>query len=251
VTSRNHSTRFVSFAAGVLICGIASLPTARAQDAEPLAGSPSATPPADPSAPPPGADPVGPSGGAPPAVQRSVETAYKPFVLMPFIGLQSEQNANSGTGPGLRVGGVVGGRLSEQFSFNGELLFDWENLNNVPAGLSASAYFLQFALAPLFHVQASSTAEIVAGPKLGLFFAHASESGSFGGITVDGSGTSEGLVLGANVGAFFALSDALSLGGLINFDYLRAQWCSTNPESDCRTSSNGIKVISFAGAAQF
>lgn len=251
MTSRNHSTRFVSLAAGLLICGIASLQTARAQDAEPSAGLPSATPSTDPSAPPPGADPVVPPGGAPPAVQRSAETAYKPFVLMPFIGLQSEQNANSGTGPGLRVGGVVGGRLSEQFSFNGELLFDWENLNNIPAGVSASAYFLQFSLAPLFHVEASPTAEIVVGPKVGLFFAHASESASLGGLTVDTSGSSEGLVLGANLGAFFRLSDALALGGLINFDYLRAEWCSISQGGDCTTSSDGIKVISFAGAAQF
>ena len=159
--SGHHSTRFVSFLAGSLVCGLVSLPAARAQDAEPAAESPSATPVADPNAPPPGAYPAPPPGGAMPAVQQSAAAAYNPFLLMPFIGIQSDQNDNSGTGPGLRVGGLIGGRISEQFSFNGELLFDWENLNTIPAGVSASAYILQFAAAPLFHLQASPTAEIV------------------------------------------------------------------------------------------
>ena len=179
--SRNHSTRFASFVAGVLVCGIASLQPARAQDAEPAAGSPTAAPVADPNAPPPGAYPAPPPGGGMPAVQKSRAAPYKPFLVMPFIGLQSDQSANADTGPGFRVGGLVGGRINEQFSFNGELVFDWLNLNNIPAGVSASAYFIQVAAAPLFHVQASPTAEIVLGPKLGLFFAHASESGSGGG----------------------------------------------------------------------
>ena len=122
MSSRKRSTRIVSFAAGLLVWGIASLQAARAQDA-------------DPNAPPPGASQV-PPGGAPPAVERSGAAPYKPFVLMPFVGIQSIQNDNSGTGPGLRIGGLVGARINEQFSFNGELLFDLENFNNVPANAS-------------------------------------------------------------------------------------------------------------------
>ena len=248
---RNHSTRFASFVAGVLVCGVANLPAARAQDAEPAAESPTATPVADPNAPPTGAYPAPPPGGAMPAVQQSGTAPYKPFLLMPFIGLQSDQSASSSdTGPGLRVGGLVGGRINEQFSFNGELLFDWENLNDIPPGVSASAYLIQFAAAPLFHVQASPTAEIVVGPKLGLFFGHVSSSQSFGGLTQDMSGSSEGLLLGANLGAFFRVSEALSVGGLFNFDYMRAEWCSLS-QGPCTTSDDGLKVISFAGAAQF
>ena len=34
----------------------------------------------------------------------------------------------------------------------------------------------------------------------------------------DASGYGEGLLVGANLGAFFRVSDALSLGGLVNFD---------------------------------
>jgi hypothetical protein len=248
--SGHHATRFVSFVAGLLVCGIAGLPAARAQDAEPPAGYPSATPVADPNAPPPGAYPAPPPGGAPPAVQQSGAAPYKPFVLMPFIGLQSVQNANSNTGPGLRVGGIVGGRMNEQFSLNGELLFDLENFNNVPTGVSESLYLIQFAAAPLFHVQASPTAEIVVGPKLGGYFEHASASGSYGGVTLDASGTAEGLLVGANLGAFFRLSDDVALGGLVNFDYMKMEWCS-NDQPSCTPDTNGLKVISFTGAAQF
>jgi hypothetical protein len=251
MVSINHATRFVSFVAGLLVCGIASLQTARAQDAEPPAGYPSATPSADPNAPPPGAYPVAPLGGTPPAVQQSVAASYKSYVLMPFVGIQSIQNENSGTGPGLRLGGLVGGRMSELFSFNGELLFDLANFNNVPAGLSESAYFLQFAAAPLLHLAASPTAEIVLGPKVGLFVEHFSASGSLGGAyTLDASGNAEGLAVGANLGAFFRVSDDVSLGGLINFDYLREEWCS-NSQGTCTVSGDGLKVISFTGAAQF
>jgi hypothetical protein len=244
--SRNRSTRFASFLAGSLLCGLVSLPTARAQDAEPAAGSPTATPVVDPNAPPPGAYPAPPPGGALPAVQQSSAAPFKPFLLLPFIGVQSIQNENSGTGPGLRIGGLIGGRVSEQFSFNGELLFDLWNISNVPPTVSESAYVIQAAAAPLFHLQASPTAEIVMGPKLGLFFDHASVSG--GGLS--GSVSGEGFLVGANLGAFFRVSEALSVGGLINFDYMREEWCSSD-QGDCTASDDGLKVISFAGAAQF
>jgi hypothetical protein len=247
--SRNHSTncstRIASFAAGLLVCSIASLQPARAQDAEPAA-----TTSTDPNAAPPTAYQGPPPAGAPPAVQQSVAPPYKPFLLMPLVGLQSIQNDNSGTGPGLRVGGLVGARINEQFSFNGELLFDLLNISNVPAGVSESAYFIQFAAAPLFHVPASPTAEIVLGPKLGLFVEHVSVSGSLGSYSLDASGSGEGLLAGANLGAFFRLSDALSLGGLVNFDYLKMEWCSNN-QGSCTPSDNGLKVVSFTAAAQF
>jgi hypothetical protein len=244
--SRNHSTRIASFAAGLLLCGIASSRPARAQDAEPQAGNPAATASTDPNAAPSGAYQVPPPGGATPAVQQSGAPPYKPFVLMPFIGFQSIQNENSGTGPGLRIGGLVGSRINEQFSFNGELSFDLWNLSDVPANASESVYLLQFAAAPLFHLQASPTAEIVLGPKLGLFVQHASLS-YYGQAASSGA---EGLLVGANLGAFFRVSDALSLGGLVNFDYMKMEWCS-NDQGNCTVSDIGLKVISFTGAAQF
>jgi hypothetical protein len=232
MSSRRRSTRIVSFAVGLMVCSLASLPAVQAQDA-------------DPEAPPAGAVQV-PPASAPPAVEQSGVAPYKPFLLMPFVGLQSIQNDNSGTGPGLRIGGLVGARINEQISFNGELLFDLENFSNVPPNASETAYFVQFAAAPLFHVQASPAAEIVMGPKLGLFVEHA--SASLYGLEL--SGNAEGLLVGANVGAFFRLSDALALGGLINFDYMKMEWCSSD-QGTCTVSDNGLKVISFTGAAQF
>jgi hypothetical protein len=245
--SRNRLIRFGSFVAGILVSGFASLPGARAQDAEPPAGYPPATAPTDPNAAPPGAYAAAPAPSARPPAAQTAAVAYSPAVLMPFIGIHSIQNDNSGTGPGLRVGGLVGARMSDQFSFNGEALFDLWNPSNVPAGASVSAYVIQVSAAPLFHLQASPIAEIVLGPKLGFFYDHADIS-AYG---TDLNGGSEGFLVGANLGAFFRVSDALSLGALFNFDYLRAEWCSNNEGGSCTPSDDGLKVISFAGAAQF
>ena len=250
--SRNRSIRFGSFVAGILVSGIAILPGARAQDATPPAGYPPATTPTtDPNAAPPGAYAAAPPPGAPPPAAQPAAVAYKPAVLMPFIGIHSIQNDGVNTGPGLRVGGIVGARLSDQFSFNGEALFDLWNPSNVPSGASVSAYVIQVSAAPLYHAQISPTAEIVVGPKLGFFYDHQSTSGNVYGIALDSSSNFEGLLLGANLGAFFRLSDALSLGGLVNFDYMRAEWCSNSGGGTCTTGGDGLKVISFAGAAQF
>ena len=246
--SRNRSIRFGSFVAGILVSGIASFPGAHAQDANPPAGYPPATTPTDPNAAPPGAYAAAPPpGAAPTPAAQPAEVAYKPTVLMPFIGIHSIQNDNSGTGPGLRVGALIGGRMSDQFSFNGEALFDLWNPSNVPADASESAYVIQVSAAPLYHAQVSPVAEIVVGPKLGFFYDHASVT-AYG---QDISGGGEGFLVGANLGAFFQVSSALSLGGLFNFDYLREEWCSVSGGGDCTPSGDGLKVISFSGAAQF
>jgi hypothetical protein len=248
--SRNRSIRFGSFVAGLLVSGIAGLSAAWAQDAAPPAGYPPAT---DPNAPPPGAYVATPPPGAPPQYTPAAQPAmapYKPFLAMPFIGIHSIQNDNSGTGPGLRVGGLIGARLNEQVSFNAEALFDLWNFSNVPDGASVSAYVIQVSAAPLYHLQVAPTAEIVVGPKLGFFYDSESVSASSAYYNVDVSVGGEGFLVGANLGAFFRLSDALSLGGLVNFDYLKEEWCSSN-QGDCTAGDDGIKVISLAGAAQF
>lgn len=240
--SHNRSMIFTSFAAGLLVSGIAGLPAARAQDADPPAAA------SDPNAAPSGAVTAAPPPGASPSAAQPAAVAYKPAVLMPFIGFHSIQNDNSGTGPGLRIGGLAGARLGDQFSFNGEALFDLWNYSDVPAGASISAYDIQVSAAPLYHLQVAPTAEIVVGPKLGFFYFHDSASALGQDL---GSGSAEGFLLGANLGAFFRISDAVSLGGLANFDYLRQEWCSNSGGGDCTPSGDGLKVISLSGAAQF
>jgi hypothetical protein len=254
--SRERSIRLASFVSGVLISGIVGVPAARAQDAP--AGYPSATAPSDPNAPnapPPGAYPA-PAGAPPqytPAVQQPAPApVLNPFVLMPFLGVESIQNsAATNEGPGLRLGGIVGARLNELVSINGELVFDVSNLENVPSGVSASEYTFQLSFAPLIHlVPPGAPVEFALGPKLGFF--HVAASASQDGEEVDDSAT--GWLAGLNVAVFGRLSDALSLGGLFSFDYEKATSCSITPDTygGCSTDgSDGVKVISFSAAALF
>ncbi len=240
---RKRSAGIASLAA-LLVAGVVGVPAAHAQDSAPPAAGTDANAPSvapDPNAPPPAAPAYTPT------VQQPGATApYKPVLLMPFIGVNSIQNSNSNTGLGFRIGAMGGARLNPMVSANFELLFDDINLSNIPSGYDAGEYFIQAAVAPLVHVPLSPTAELVAGPKAGGFYYHASVSYN----TLSATTSGEGWLVGANLGAFFRISDALALGGLFNFDYLRAESCSASMGT-CMTTDNGLKMISFTAAVQF
>ena len=273
---RKLSPGVASLVAGVLVSGIASLPVAHAQDAQQpppgyppagTAGYPSVqptdpnspnspnSPPADPNAPP-GAYPAPPPGGAPqymPAIQQPAPPPpHNPWVAMAFIGVHSFQNDNFATGPGLRIGGIGGLRVNDQFSFNGEIVYDFVNLNASPSGISV--YNFQIAAAPFFHLQASPSAEVVIGPKIGFYRFAISGSDDYGSSVDSGD---NGLVLGANVGAFVRLSPLVAIGGMLSFDYEKPLSCSTNSTygvyaSGCDTSAEpSPKMISAAAGALF
>ncbi|HLK91968.1 MAG TPA: hypothetical protein VKZ18_18895 [Polyangia bacterium] len=227
--------------ASLLVAGVVGVPAAHAQDSAPPAAGSEATAPADPNAPPPAAPAYTPT-----VQQPGAPAPYKPVLLMPFIGVNSVQNSNSGTGVGFRIGGMGGARINEMVSANFELLFDDINISNVPSGIDAGEYFIQAAVAPLVHVPVTPAAELVVGPKAGGFYSHASLSY----LTVSETTSIEGWLVGANLGAFFRVSDALSVGGLFNFDYLRAESCSASMGM-CTTTGDGLKMISFTGAVQF
>jgi hypothetical protein len=266
---RKLSTGFASLVAGVLVSGVASLPTARAQDAQqPPAGypppgpagyptatptDPNAPPPADPNAPP-GAYPAPPPGGAPqytPAIQQPAPPPRNPWLAMGFVGVHSFQGDNFATGPGLRVGGIGGLRVNDQLSFNGELVYDLVNLNGPSSG--ASVYNFQVVAAPFYHLQASPTAEVVIGPKVGFYRFAVSTSDYYGSVD---SGDN-GLVLGLNVGGFVRVSPLVALGGMLSFDYEKPLSCSTNSayysySSGCDTSAElSPKMLSVAAGALF
>jgi hypothetical protein len=269
---RKLSNGFASVVAGVLVSGVASLPGAHAQDAQqPPAGYPPAGPagypsagPTDPNSPnappsvdanaPPGAYLAPPPGGAPqymPAVQQPAPPPRNPWLAMAFIGVHSFQGDNFATGPGLRIGGIGGLRVNDQLSFNGEIVYDLVNPNASLSGVSI--YNFQIAAAPFYHLQASPTAEVVIGPKVGFYRFAASGSDYYGSID---SGDN-GLVLGANVGAFVRLSPLVAIGGMLSFDYEKPLSCSTNSAYDsyasgCDTSMEPApKMISAAAGALF
>ncbi len=271
---RKLSPGFASLVAGMLVSGIASVPVAHAQDAQqppagyPPAGAagypsaapvdpnaPNAPPTADPNAPP-GAYPAPPPGGAPqymPAIQQPAPPPPRnPWLAMGFVGVHSFQGNNFATGPGLRIGGIGGLRVNDQLSFNGEIVYDVVNPNTSVSGVSF--YNFQVAAAPFYHLQASPSAEVVIGPKIGFYRFAASGSDSYGSVD---SGDN-GLVLGANVGAFVRLSPLVAIGGMLSFDYEKPLSCSTNSTygysyaNGCDTSTEpSPKMISAAAGALF
>ena len=57
-------------------------------------------------------------------------TKIRRFMALPYLGTHSYQTAaNAAYFPGLRIGGLVGGRVSEMLSLNWELTFDISNID--------------------------------------------------------------------------------------------------------------------------
>lgn len=107
-----------------------------------------------------------------------------------FVGEGSE-----GVSPGFRVGAFLGGRVSDGITANAELAIDYVNLDT-PSEVSATEFMFDLTFSPLLHAGSAGEAQLVLGPRFGLFYITASASRA-------GSSASEsgwGLVLGANAG---------------------------------------------------
>ena len=112
--------------------------------------------------------------------------------MIPYVGLNSFQgDSGKGDGPGFRLGGIAGGHITPMFSLNGEITVDFVNANSSSntsgtqgtMSTSLSGIELDLAASPLVHFPINNF-EIVAGPKLGAFFAAANDSVDVGGMTV-------------------------------------------------------------------
>ena len=114
-----------------------------------------------------------------------------------------------GTDPGLRVGAILGGRVTDVVSANGEITVDVFNVNAGP-GDSASGGMTQMTISPLFHA-ASAIADIVLGPKLGAWAL--TSRASAGGISSEVN--EAGWTLGANAGVFFPVGQGSTALGLL------------------------------------
>lgn len=132
---------------------------------------------------------------------------------MLYAGLHSfSGDGTSGTDPGLRIGTILGGRVSESFSANGEITIDVINFD-APDGATASGGMAQMTFSPLFHAS-TPTAELVIGPKFGAW-AMANEASSAG---VTATVEEQGWTFGANAGVFFPVgTGTTSLGMLFSF----------------------------------
>jgi hypothetical protein len=174
------------------------------------------------------------------------------FLALPYLGFESHRgNTGQGLSAGFIMGALLGGRISPNFSLNGELRLDVLNPDTAGSGVDVTIIELDLAVSPLFHVPFRG-GEFVVGPKLGLFVG--ADSLSYGGIEQQ-SDTATGYVAGVNSGVFFDVSRRVALGGLVSFSVRDAsRVCTTisGGSENCRdVSATAEKVLAFHFGALF
>ena len=213
-------------------------------------------------APPPGYQQQPPPGYPPPqAYGYPQQPGYAPapppgkhgFLALPYIGIASHQEAAAtDLGAGFMLGALLGGRVNPMFSVNGEIRIDALNTKNLPVDTDVSAFEVDLAFSPLFHVPFPQ-GEFVIGPKLGFFVG--AQTVSYGGQEVE-TDSASGLMGGLNTGVFFDISPRVALGGMLSFTVRDiSSVCSTptGGTQQCNDSPNvpSEKVLGFHAGALF
>jgi hypothetical protein len=205
--------RLVPFVLGLAVAGLASGSKVRAQEAAP--------PPLEP---------------------------HRQVLGLLFAGVQSIQNQGSSTGPGLRLGLVLGGRIDSRLSINAQVSYDILNPDRAVPGVSF--YNFAAAAAPLFELSLPRGMRALVGPKLGLFRAGASGQGERDASDA----VYTGLLVGANLGAFVRVSrrNEIDVGGLVGLDLEKALSCRVNGNvgngASCAASGLPVQEIISASA---
>jgi len=173
------------------------------------------------------------------------------FLAMPYLGLHSYQQQDATAyGPGLRFGTMLGGRVTDLFSLNGELSFDASRRGDVPAGVDYREWALGLTFSPMVQIPAGSV-ELVLGPKLGLFFINGEQSQA--GYTAESSAT--GYIAGVNSGLFVPVTPTTSLGVLVSFGVMWFENACTRLSGGsefCQSvSSSTAKILGLTAAALF
>ena len=204
----------------------------------------------------------------PPGYYQQPPTAYQPppgtyapppppqgkhgFLALLYTGFATHTgDTGDGLGPGLILGGILGGRVNPQFSINGELRLDVLNPNNVNAGYDVTAFEFDLAFSPLFHLPFAN-GEFVVGPKLGLFVS--AFDIKYGGVSY-GTESFTGYVAGINSGVFFDVSRSVALGGMLSLSFRDPkQYCMTpdgGTENCIDVTADAETVIGFHGGVLF
>jgi hypothetical protein len=179
------------------------------------------------------------------------------FQVIPYIGAHSFQG-DGGTilGPGLRVGGLIGLRVNELLTINGELTIDVLNASHLPVRDPYNSYREQQAtigLSPLVAFPVDESVEIAFGPKLAFWGADYGQSSSARG---DGDGTYSGYDLGANGAVFVHVGRKIWVGGLAAFDVrIYGNSCFTPISGVERCNANNLpsadKVLALSALLMF
>lgn len=196
--------------------------------AAPAQQQPAYAPPAGYSAPPApyGAPPAGygaqPSYGYPPPPPAPPSPSRSGFQALPFIGINHPfGKTGEGTTTGFRIGTLLGGRLNDSLSLNGEILIDPINFKGQT---TASETWVDLAFSPLFHAVGRDV-EVVVGPKLGFF------AGGGDGYADPVNGDKQsftGVVAGINAGLFARVGSSALLGGMLNVQFRKiTNYCVT------------------------
>jgi len=247
------------------------LPAPQAQPPPPPGSAPTSGPqpsaapdarlpsPADDSRRPPG--PAPPAPYQPPRLQHDgspwTPSTYAPtnrrvkrrFRALPFLGIHSYQHQEaSGYAPGLRLGTLLGGRISDFVSLNGELTLDVSNPRADEAAFQEWAFRVAFS--PMIELPAGPVA-LIFGAKLGVFLLRTEQ------INVDLIVSSElmGFSAGFDGGVFVPVSAHTSIGVLLSFDWAGAnQGCLGAPAegSSCGSpAAHGAKLLGLSGGVLF
>jgi hypothetical protein len=143
---------------------------------------------------------------------------------------------------------MLGVRIGDHLSLNGELTYDVSNVSG-PVTLEQER-FLRASVSPLIHVDARGM-ELGIGPKVGLY----SRSSRYDAGGADLELTDSGYSTGINAGAFVPMSPQVSIGLLLSFEVMWARpTCFADSllvEQQCGSTTDAGKLLGLTGALLF
>jgi hypothetical protein len=191
------------------------------------------------------------SGPKPLAPPKAPADQHSGLFIMGNLGFHSYQGTTgTGLGAGLRLGGLAGWFVTPEISLNGELSLDILNFKSDTAAAQAnlSGVRVQLSVSPFYHLVLPIGAELLFGPKLGVWDTSLSD-------TSDYSLSEKGYLFGLNAGMYFHIGP-LAAGGLLTIeDGVPTSSCVeyAGVEEYCGTVSSATsdKVVSLAGSVFF
>jgi len=191
------------------------------------------------------------SSPKPVAAPKPPADQHNGLFIMGNLGFHSYQGTTgSGLGAGLRLGGLAGWFLTPEISLNGELSLDVLNFKSDTAAAQANltGVRVQISASPFYHLVLPIGAELLLGPKLGIWDTSLSDSSDY-------SISEKGYLFGLNAGMYFHIGP-VAAGGLLTIeDGVPTSSCVeyAGIEEACGTVSSATsdKIVSLSGSVFF